>query len=353
MNPRVRRAGRVLRHWWLRSLEAYRHIAGRRTASTHAGLDALAPGVRVYRDGPIFADADWSPAGVTLQFTSDAKTYRERYFERLDFDHLLDRCLRVADVDRDRAMRVLDIGSGGGSSVFAACRLMPHAEIFASDISPQLLRLLAEFAESHSEWRDRIKTFRFDLHRRLFAPEVFDLVIGAAILHHLIDPWAALVNVAHSLKRGGRIILVEPLEAGSLVLSAIYGQVLGVLDGLGQVDGELARVMRTLRLDIQSRLGVPVEKPWTARLDDKWVFDEAYLIGLARDLGLARVEVHPAQLQLDNMFEGAFMSVLADIGSREVAIPREVIECVREFDRGIAAELKARLCPTGIIVFTK
>jgi SAM-dependent methyltransferase len=307
----------------------------------------------VYRDGRIFVDRDWSPAGVTLQFTSDAKTYSKRYFQRLDFDHLLDRCLQVADVDRERALRVLDIGSGGGSSVFAACRLMPHAEIFASDISPQLLRLLAEFADSRDEWRGRIKIFRFDLHRRLFASEVFDLVIGAAILHHLLDPWSALVNVARSLKRGGRIILVEPLEPGSLVLSAMYGRVLCVLDGLGQGDGELARVMRTLRLDIQSRLGVPVEKPWTARLDDKWVFDEAYLIGLARDLGLARVEVHSAQLPLDNLFEGAFMSVLADIGSGDVAIAHEVIECVREFDRGIAAELKARLCPTGIIVFTK
>jgi SAM-dependent methyltransferase len=316
-------------------------------------LDALDPDVRVYRDGLIFVDRDWSPAGVTLQFTSDATTYRERYFERLDFVDLLDRCLQLADVDRSAALRVLDIGSGGGSSVVAACRLLPHAEIFASDISPQLLRLFADFTESHAELRDRVKTFRFDLHRRLFGAEVFDLVIGAAILHHLLDPWAALINVARSLKPGGRIVLVEPLEPGSLVLSAMYGRVLSVLDGLGQGDGKLARLMRLLRLDIQSRLGVPVEKPWTARLDDKWVFDEHYLLELARDLGLARVEVHPAQPQLANVFEEAFMSVLADSGNRDIAIPSEVLEEVREFDRGIAVELKAQLCPTGIIVFTK
>src|SRR5437899_3971005 len=353
MNPRVRRAVRVLRHWWLRACETYRHVAGRRNASTHSGPDAVASDVRVYRDGLSVVDRDWSPAGVTLQFTSDAKTYRERYFERLDFVELLDRCLRLAGADRAQPLRVLDIGSGGGSSVFAACRLLPHAEIFASDISPQLLRLLAEFAETHEELRGRIKTFRFDLHHRMFGPEEFDLVIGAAILHHLLDPWAALVNVARSLKRGGRTILVAPLEPGSLVLSAIYGRVLCVLDGLRQGDGELARLMRTFRLDIQSRLGVPVEKPWTARLDDKWVFDEPYLIELARDLGLERVEVHPAQAQLANVFEGAFVSVLADSGNRHLPVPAEVIECVREFDRGITAELKARLCPTGIIVFTK
>jgi len=353
MNPRIGRALRRLRHWGLRAVDGYRHATGRRQASVDAALAALAPGVRVYRDGLTVVDSRWSPAGVTHQFTSDASDYSARYFGRLDFDALLDRCLHLAGVDRSRALRVLDIGSGSGSSVFAACRLLPAAEVCASDISPQLSRLLAEYADATEASRGRVTTFRFDLHRRLFADEVFDLVIGAAILHHLLDPWAALVNVARSLKRGGTIVLVEPLEAGSLVLATMYARVLAVLDGLGQGGGELARVMRVLRLDIQCRLGVPVEKPWSAKLDDKWVFDEPYLIGLARDLGLARVEIHPAQHDLASVFEGAFRSVVADFGCGELAIPPEVVECVREFDRGIAPELKARLCPTGIILLRK
>jgi len=313
----------------------------------------LAPGVEIHRDGLILIDRQWSPAGVTAQFIGDAETYHRRYFERLDFLHLVDYCLTLAGIDRETAVRVLDIGSGGGSSVFAACRLLPQAEIVASDISPQLLGMLAALVESRDDLRGRVKVFCFDLHRRFFRPEVFDVVIGAAILHHLLDPRAALTNVAASLKPGGKIILIEPLEAGSLVLTAMYAGVLCALDKLGQASGDLGRLMRALRLDIQCRLGPPVEKPWTAALDDKWVFDGPYLAELARQLGLSRVDVYPAQPDLTNVYEGAFRSVLSDSGNGELAIPDEVWECVREFDRGICAGLKKELCPTGIIVFTR
>jgi SAM-dependent methyltransferase len=81
--------------------------------------------------------------------------------------------------------------------------------------------MLAAFVESRDELRGRIKSFCFDLHRRFFRPEAFDVVIGAAILHHLLDPRAALINVSGSVKPGEKIILVEPLEAGSLLLTSI------------------------------------------------------------------------------------------------------------------------------------
>ena len=295
----------------------------------------LTPGVEIVRDGLIFTDKQWSPAGVTEQFIGDAETYHQRYFERLDFVHLVDHCLTLANIERERDMRVLDIGSGGGSSVFAACRLLPHAEIVASDISPQLLGMLAAFVGSRDELRGRIKVYCFDLHREFFRHGTFDLVFGAAILHHLIDPWAALTHVAKSLKPGGKIILVEPLEAGSLVLTSLYGAVLRILGERGQGDGELARLMKALRLDVQSRLGPPVEKPWTRLLDDKWVFDESYLALLAGQLGLSKVEVHPAQADLARVYEASFTSVLADSGNQALEIPAVVLDCVREFDRGI------------------
>ena len=329
------------------------HAVTRWPRHAAAGEAILAPGVEICRDGLILIDRQWSPAGVTAQFIGDAETYHRRYFDRLDFVQLVDYCLTLAGVHRDRPLRVLDIGSGGGSSVFAACRLLPRAEIFASDISPQLLAMLAALVESRDEMRGRVRVFCFDVHRRFFRTDTFDLVIGAAILHHLLDPRAALVNVATSLKPGGKIILIEPLEAGSLVLTAMYAGVLFVLDRLGQGESELARLMKALRLDTQSRLGPPVQKPWTAALDDKWVFDKPYLAELARQLGLSRVDVYPAQPDLTNVYEGAFRSVLSDSGNAGLTVPEPVWDCVREFDRGIDSDLKKELCPTGIIVFTK
>ena len=348
-----RRAARLLRSPGARGAPRTLAALLRSGPADPAFAELLAPGVDVVRDGSILIDRNWSPAGVTGQFTEDAKTYHERYFERLDFSDLVDYCLKLAAVDRSRPLQVLDIGSGSGASVLAACRLLPQAKILASDISPQLLRILAAFVDSRDDLRGRITAFCFDLHRPFFRVDTFDMVIGAAILHHLLDPRAALRNVAAALRPGGRIILVEPLESGSLVLVAMFAQVLSELAASGESDGPLARLMKAMRLDIQSRLGPPVEKPWTRGLDDKWVFDRPYLEQLAVELGMSKVEVHPAQPDLSHVYEGAFTSLVADSGLAAAAVPQRVIDGVRAFDRGIADGLKRELCPTGVIVFTR
>ena len=318
-----------------------------------AFADVLAPGVRVYRDGPVIVDRKLPPIHLASQFIEDADTYHQQNFDRLDFVELIDHCLVLAKVDRESRLDVLDIGSGSGSSVFAACRLLPRAAIHATDISPQLLAMLARFVDTQPALRGRVRAFCFDLHRRFFRDDAFDLVIGAAILHHLLDPRAALANVVRSLRTGGRMIFVEPLEAGSLVMTMIYARVLEELAVLGEDQGPLARLMRAFRLDIQCRLGPPAVTPRTALLDDKWVFDTPYLVDLARQLGLSKVEIHPAQADLAHIFESAFRSVLADSGHAALALPDSVLDAVREFDRSTALELKRHLCPTGIVVFTK
>jgi SAM-dependent methyltransferase len=266
---------------------------------------------------------------------------------------LVEHCLRLATIDRPIAHRVLDIGSGSGASVFALAHLLPEANVIACDISPQLLRILAGIAESHDEVRGRITALCFDLHRPVFRPNTFDLVLGCAVLHHLIDPCAALANIASSLREGGKIALVEPLEAGSLVLASMLASVLSTLIELGEGDGALARFMRAMRLDIQSRLGPPVAKPWTRSLDDKWVFDRPYLTELASQLGLSSVQVHPSEPDLSRVFENTFTSLLSDAGLSSIPIPGAVLECVRGYDAGIDATLKRELCPTGIIVFSR
>jgi len=336
-----------------RKLARAAHIraSARMDASMFTAL--LNESVSVKEQDGVYFDSQWQPLGVSRQFIEDAETYHQRYFARADFVELIDQCLTVAGVDRKEALQVLDIGSGSGSSVFALCELLPISHVIASDISPQLLRFLSDFAKTREELKGRISTCCFDLHVPFFKQNCFDLIVGAAILHHLVDPAKALKNVAAALKPGGSLILVEPLEAGSLLLTILFEKVLIALKAIDQEEGAIAGLMRAMRLDIQSRLGVPVLKPFTADLDDKWVFDEPYLQALAEELGLSAVEIHPGQTNLERVYETSFRSLLRVSGNAEAEIPPIVLEAVREFDEGISVDLKQKMCPTGIIIFRK
>lgn len=313
----------------------------------------LRPDVQVIKQNNFYLHSNWSPSFVTDQFIENADIYHDRYFNRLDFLNLADQYFTAAKIDRNLPSLCLDIGSGSGSSVFASAKLLPNASIIASDISFQLLELLSTFVQSQPELRSRITTYCFDLHMPFFRKNLFDVVVGTAIMHHLLDPYEALKNVAISLKPNGKIILVEPLESGSLILVMIFEKILEVLKHLKDDQGPIANLMRAMRLDIQSRLGVPVQKPWTKFLDDKWVFDGPYLENLAENLGLSAVSVTPTPLDLTRIYEVTFLSLLRDSGNGDVPVPAAVSAIVQEFDQGISVNLKQKLCPTGIIIFTK
>ena len=130
-------------------------------------------------------------------------------------------------------------------------------------------------------------------------------------------------------------------------------QILEVFQKYGNLEHPVAGLMTAMRADIHARLGVPQQHPWTKYLDDKWVFNRTYLIELARQLGFSNVQIFPTPTDLTYVFQGAFYSLLSDSGNAGIQIPEDVIKILRDFDEGIRSDLKERLCPTGIIVFTK
>ena len=310
--------------------------------------------VSVVQSGHDYIDKNWNPSGVTAQFIEDADTYHARYFDRLDFEELTRRMLLLAEVPSSAGLRVLDIGSGGGSSVFAALKLLPDSHVVASDISPQLLEKLVHYAFSKDELKNRVSAFCFDLHVPFFEKNCFDLVIGCAILHHLTNPFKALKNVVYALKKGGKIVLCEPLEAGNLINLFIYDEMIKIEREFGDPsDQRLTQLMTAMRRDIQARQGPPDEKPWTQLLDDKWIFDSSYLAVLAAQLECESVKVWPAQEDLRHVFETTFKSLLVESGNATLRLSESALQLLRDVDAGISVELKKKMCPTGIIVITK
>jgi len=313
----------------------------------------LKPGLATRRDGRVEIDAAWQPVGVTAQFLENAATYHARYFQNAYWQYLVGRGLDAIGQPRGAALEVLDIGSGSGNSVFAALELLPNAHVVANDISPQLLQILVGIQDTIPALAGRIDAYCFDLSKDFFADASFDLAIGGSILHHMLDPAAALRNVARWLRPGGKILLFEPLEIGGHLMTAIYLTLIDELSQTPDLDPRLLPFFKTMCHDYEARFGIPRVKPWTDSLDDKWLFHPAYLRDMAASIGLTLHSITPTSDDPTELFQSAVRGTLSVAGLGDVPTPAKMWEIVASFDAGIAAPLKHRFAPEGVIVLAR
>jgi 2-polyprenyl-3-methyl-5-hydroxy-6-metoxy-1,4-benzoquinol methylase len=98
--------------------------------------------------------------------------------------------------------RVLEIGCGTG--LFTEMFAKTGAEVFAVDISPDLISLAEKKGITSSKVKFLCKRFE-----EFVADDPFDAIIGSSILHHL-DIDSALKNIKRLLKPGGWLVFAEP-----------------------------------------------------------------------------------------------------------------------------------------------
>jgi SAM-dependent methyltransferase len=238
-----------------------------------------------------------------------------------------------------------------GNTVFAATDLMPNSIVIANDISPQLLKILVGIQEHMSNLKGRIEAYCFDLHKDFFADGTFDLVIGGSVLHHMLDPEAALKNVARWLRPSGKILLFEPLEVGGHIMSAIYLTLLAELEI--DLNPEIVTFFKSLCFDYEARFGIPRVKPWTEYLDDKWLFHPSYLRDMAAHIGMTLESVTPIRTDLENIFTDTVRGYLTIAGLSSIPTPNKLWELLRAFDSGISTDLKKRFASEGILILAK
>lgn len=303
-------------------------------------------------EGRVNVDTRWKAEGVSRQFLENSATYHARYTDNAHWKYLVGRALDLTGIDRQASLRILDIGSGSGNTVFAATDLLPNSVVYANDISPQLLQLLVDLQLQVPELDGRIGAYCFDLHKDFFADDTFDLVIGGSILHHMVDPEEALRNTARWLRPGGKICLIEPMEISAHIMAAIYLTLLAELEF--KLDSRIAQFFAALCQDYEARFGVPRAKSWTSQLDDKWFFHPSYLREMAKNIHLTVQLVAPtANEGLETLFSDIVRSTLKVGGLGSVPTPDQLWEILDTFDNGIAPGLKARFTSEGIIILAK
>lgn len=107
-----------------------------------------------------------------------------------------------------RGASVADIGAGSGYlTVRLAARVGPTGRVFANDVQPQMLTMLARRLNDSTITNVTLVEGTFDDPK--LPPASVDLVLMVDVYHEFSQPQAMLRRLRESLKPGGRLVLLE------------------------------------------------------------------------------------------------------------------------------------------------
>ena len=238
--------------------------------------------------------------GITSQFLDQAGVYHARYFNTDHFRSLLSSALNGKIHEHPRV--ILDIGSGSGNTVLPCLELFPESLVIATDLSENLLAILRDYSDREIS-RQRLSLVCMDVGKRYFLPGSVDLVVGASILHHLIDPRECLRSVAVSLKKGSKAVFFEPFEHGYAILRMAYEQILERNDKVAKqkLSQPVVACFEALITDWKVRAGTDKSASLYQHIDDKWLFTRFYFEEIAASVGAEKVEIIPFN-SIENSF---------------------------------------------------
>ncbi len=114
--------------------------------------------------------------------------------------------LVMAEAAPRPGQHVLDVGCGAGALALAAARTVgPQGRALGVDISAPLLARAEELARA--EGLAQVGFLRADAQDHGFAPSAFDLVLSRFGVMFFADPVAAFMNLARTMRPGGRMVL--------------------------------------------------------------------------------------------------------------------------------------------------
>jgi SAM-dependent methyltransferase len=290
--------------------------------------------------------------GVTSQFTDNAAIYHQKYFDTSYSNWLLAGALKRIGPLPSHPI-ILDVGSGSGPSVLSLLRLVTGAEVYATDISYNLLNLL-KAALISGRLDHRVKLLALDLNRRWLSPNQFDLAVGVAILHHLFDPELLVSQVYATLKPGASMIFFEPFETGHVVLCLLYQQILQASVRTPSLDNRMREFFIGRIREFALRKCEPKPVKQFEAVDDKWAFTRAYFARIGERLGAARLQVDSLSDPTRAPFRAQVVTDLRlGLGQPAESLPKWAWDIVDDFECRLSADAKSDLLLEGSVIITK
>jgi SAM-dependent methyltransferase len=289
--------------------------------------------------------------GVNAVFLENAEAYYKKY-QGFDYWRLLI-VQALSRIKVDDAKIIVEYGCGFGNATLPMLDVLPNSTIIASDISPNLLAILEGLLVSRN-LKQRCVAVAMDAHKPYIKEGSSDLIFGAAILHHLVEPGEFIGSALRVLKPGGWAFFFEPLEGGLAVLRLICEEIVRE----SKRGMALKRLSRGMRLTASFAEGLRPQifreatPGWRDR-DDKWAFPRSVLDRIARE---NRAEVLTYGLH-DNVgqFRRHFTYMLETYGGMKAAdYPGWAWDIFDRYDKDtFSPEMLLDLALEGCIMFRK
>lgn len=156
---------------------------------------------------------------------------------------------QAAAASTPHARRLLDIGCGAGNYAIKLLQQLPNLDVTLIDLSlPMLERAKARVSAATS---GAVETLQSDIRNVPLSAESFDVVLAAAVLHHLRtdDEWRVVFqSIFQALRPGGSFWVFDLVESSSPAIEALmrqrYGEYLCGLKGTDYRDHVFAYIER-------------------------------------------------------------------------------------------------------------
>jgi SAM-dependent methyltransferase len=304
---------------------------------------------------PMWAAHGYDPenlVGISERFLEKADIYTEVYTHSENILDLLRRAIALNAIPIGDMRAVLDFGSGPGTNtVFPLHLINPELQVVATDISRNLLATLSRLLADHPQ-RDRVDIVAWDCMSGGIRPGSFDMVTGASLLHHLMDPRLALKTAYDALKPGGYAFFVDPFDGAGLI-RGLYQALLKADVGHNQrLREDTVTALQALSLDYEARLGGTQPEHFTY-LEDKWIFSQEWMVEQGRAAGFREVIVR-GNHDHDQMY-GAYvrMQIRMQAGAEAAQLPDWAGEILDSFDASMTPAARRRMILEATIVMRK
>lgn len=250
--------------------------------------------------------------------------------------------------NKHKNLKVLDVGCGFGSATFPIFKLFPKAEVIASELSAWMLYVFREKLANLKK-KPNCHLLQLDAEDLDFKKDSFDIIVGAAILHHLFYPEKTLKSCAKILKPGGHAIFFEPFEEGTMMMALIY-QTIIYHGGFKWLNFMMKRYFRNMnKVWLKMRNTDKAGDSFFKTVDDKWIFKRRYFFDLAVKYGFESCQIYridKSEKPFTNLAKNHF-------GKKINSLPKWIFEVIDNYENWLTKENKDELITEGCIIIKK